>query len=201
MISKDVLDALPVGKSFNLYTALVPGAIGTYPAPSAVADTARAHAPRGRLRAVTATTVVCLYLCCGGVAGAQTADEQAQPSASERAQLGDERAQRGDERAQQADEQGQPTGEQAQPTNQQAQPTDEQAQRADEEKLRQIINEQGPEPAAGGEAPRVPNRVFRELVDSEKPHGTATEKPQEPASDEPRETPSERPQESASEDP
>jgi len=135
------------------------------------------------------------------VAGAQTADEQAQPSASERAQQGDERAQRGDERAQQADEQGQPTGEQAQPTNQQAQPTDEQAQRADEEKLRQIINEQGPEPAAGGEAPRVPNRVFRELVDSEKPHGTATEKPQEPASDEPRETPSERPQESASEDP
>jgi hypothetical protein len=29
VISKDVLDALPVGKSFNLYTALVPGAIGT----------------------------------------------------------------------------------------------------------------------------------------------------------------------------
>ncbi len=29
VISKEVLDALPVGKSFNLYTALVPGAIGT----------------------------------------------------------------------------------------------------------------------------------------------------------------------------
>src|SRR5262249_55133124 len=29
VIPKDVLDALPVGKSFNLYTALVPGAIGT----------------------------------------------------------------------------------------------------------------------------------------------------------------------------
>ena len=26
VISKEVLDALPVGKSFNLYTALVPGA-------------------------------------------------------------------------------------------------------------------------------------------------------------------------------
>src|SRR6266850_433347 len=29
VITKEVLDALPVGKSFNLYTALVPGAIGT----------------------------------------------------------------------------------------------------------------------------------------------------------------------------
>ena len=29
VLPKDVLDALPVGKSFNLYTALVPGAIGT----------------------------------------------------------------------------------------------------------------------------------------------------------------------------
>ena len=29
VIAKEVLDALPVGKSFNIYTALVPGAIGT----------------------------------------------------------------------------------------------------------------------------------------------------------------------------